>query len=203
MKKILLVFIIGMFLISFTSALTLQQINSVPTTIKTIDGKTLAIYSNTTTITGGYNIYISKWNISYTYQTTQPINNTLMLVRDKLISFDASKLLNISNYNSRLITNADLQSGNQSLNVHIIETDEIYTKSRVPNATGKYFNLFNESIYSKLTHFAYQLINGQPRLNQESRDVGQEGYIACDRKCTAQYQGQDKFKDWTICKANC
>ncbi len=90
-----------------------------------------------------------------------------------------------------------------AIDTQIILANEIYTKSKVPDVKGKYFNLFDSSIYSKLTHFAYTSINGQPRLNQETRDVAQEGYLACDRECTLVAKETNKFKDYLDCKVGC
>ena len=207
MKKLLFIFIMGMFLINFSFA---QSIN----TNKFAVGSDIApIFANQYKLISymnltcdnqiGCNVYIPAWNLSLIFIPTNYSRDEIIKgVKNEIrkISKDLSDGLNI---NSKVIFKQDLQSGNESLNVHVIETDEIYTKSRVPDATGKYFNLFNSSIYSKFTHFAYQIVNGQPRLNQESRDVGQEGYIACDRKCTQQYLNQDKFKDYTVCKSTC
>ena len=89
------------------------------------------------------------------------------------------------------------------IDAKIIQTEFIYTKSKVPNPTGKFFNLFNSSIFNKLTHFAYKVVNGKGILDAEERWIGAEGYIACDRKCTQLYLNQDKFKDFTKCKAEC
>ena len=89
------------------------------------------------------------------------------------------------------------------VDAEVVQAEYIYTKSKVPKVTGKFFNLFNSSIFTKLTHFAYRIINGRGILDAEERWVGAEGYLACDRKCTALYLNQDKFKDYTVCKATC
>jgi len=130
----------------------------------------------------------------------------ILLVGMFLISFGSSVCQDVTLYdavNQPFVVNDCTDLEVNIIDANIVQAEYIYTKSKVPNPTGSFFNLFDNSIFNKLTHFAYRIINGRGILDAEERWVGAEGYLACDHKCTLLGQSTNKFKDYVDCKTTC
>jgi hypothetical protein len=205
MKQILLIFIIGIFLVGLVSASPVYMGNY--TTGKVIVGAvtnngiidyTDLVCESTTRVCS---VKVVQWNTTISFGVSNISQKTIQKNIHYALNKVSKTLKDYSNYNSVVIGQADLTSGNSTLDVKTIFTEQIVTKSQVALVAGKYFGYFNNSLmYNKTTHPCMKVINGKQYLDMECRNVMVEGYNLCDAKCL---QIATSYSTYKGCRITC